>query len=220
MLWNGLREFRRKVGEVGLGYASFILFKSILPARILAMNAFLISENLIEPLTLAPDPEIHFRPITEQDQEALSEFDEYVSDVSQELAEGAIGFVLEKNGQIIASDWYAKRDITLFGWAVLKLPPDSINNLFMTVRPGHRGHGYHRSIKERSLDTFARQGITRKLSVVEAANRNSRRASARTGGTFIGRILYLRLLDWKLLRYKSTWHAGRWTKDTPLVLEI
>lgn len=220
MLWNGLREFRRKCREVGVGYASFILFKSILPARILAVNAFLISENLIELRQLEPTNEFHFRPVTEQDQAALSEFDEYASDVSQELGEGALGFVLEKDGQIIASDWYAKRDIDLFGWAVLKLPPDSINNLFMTVRLGHRGHGYHGRIKERSLDTFARQGITRKLSVVEAANRNSRRASARTGGRFIGRILYLRLLDWKLLRYKSTWHAGRWTKDTPLVLEI
>lgn len=220
MLWKGLREFRRKVGEVGLGYASFILFKSILPARFLAVNAFLISENLIEPRHLEATNEFHFRPVTEEDQAALAEFDEYAGDISQELATGAIGFLLEKDGEIIASDWYAKRDIDLFGWAVLRLPPDSINNLYLTVRPSHRGHGYHGRLKERSLDTFARQGITRKLSVLEAANRNSRRASERTGGRFIGRILYLRLLDWKLLRYKSTWHAGRWSKDTPLVLEI
>lgn len=220
MLGNALAKFRRKYREVGLRYASFILLKSVLPTRILAFNVFVFVDRPIERFQEASDPDILFRPVTVEDQAALSEFDEYADDVSQELAKGMYGFVLEKQGEIVASDWYAMREFGLFGWAVVRLPPDSIYSAFLSVRPSHRGHRYFQYVKERSLDTFARQGFARQFAVAEATNRNSLHAAEFGTGRTLTRIFYLRLFDWKLVRYKGAWRSGRWTKDSPLVLDV
>lgn len=220
MLWNGLAKFRRKRREVGLAYTTFVLLKSILPARAIAFNSFHIRQRPYELLREPPAPELSFRPITEHDQAALGEFDEYTSDVAKELADGTLGFVLEKDGEIVASNWFTARDQKLFGWVVLRLPPDSVISVYITVPPRHRGNKYHSRMKERAADAFSRRGIARQISIVESSNRNSIHASNTSGSRTIARLSYLRLFDWKLVRYRGAWHAGRWTKDCPLVLEI
>ena len=130
------------------------------------------------------------------------------------------GFVLEVDGEPVATTWFHRRHFNPFSWLDFTVPSGAIAHSNHVVSPPHRRKGYPTIMRNFALRRYIEEGFTCYFSSIDTINIAARRFSARTGSKIVGRLWYVNVFGLKLVGHDGKLRLGRWNADRKLIIPL
>jgi len=214
------QRLRRKFAEVGVAYAAYLVLRRAFVPRLFEFRSAILLALELHNLPPVPDGEGEIREATEADLQHFIDFGDKADFVLPRLKKGYRAWVIERDGAWLACDWLSPEAKTASSWLLIDgLPGDLWFDGIKVLAP-YRGMGLALRLRRHIALLCARAGKMRLLGAVDDLNRNSFRALNKIGFKPIGRIAYVSLLGFSVIRYGKNWTAGIWSPDAPLRLGV
>ncbi len=154
----------------------------------------------------------------EADFDRLVAFGIEPAELRARLARGARVAILEQDGRIGAWNWFEAEGHDDYDWLRFTLSPGEIWGFNGRVAPDLRGRAAFARVRGFAARDLAREGNCRIVSNIDALNRSSLRARAKTGSVALGRFFWVRLLGVTLVVLNGRLRIGRWGPQRRLAL--
>jgi GNAT superfamily N-acetyltransferase len=192
----------------------------LLPKRLLQFGRIVVWARLLDAHSTAPvDPDVQLAP---DDRAALlAEMPAVERAYWGGLCAGdAAVWTLREDGRLIAFAALRPGERRHPDWLLHRGRPGDIWGSGVWVHPDRRGAGLANRVRDAAAAALAQSGYTRRVGIVEVANRSSIRSAQKGLYTSLATIAYLRVLDFAVVRAGHRWFYGRCDADRPLHVPI
>ena len=219
-IWMPLRRLADKIREVGPVYALRLVVRRLVPPFVYDAAVLLVMDTDMPTLAAQDDPDAPIRWATEDEIGKLDELGFRHEEAQKYFDQGHRVLVYEENGEFLACNWLVTGRYEMLNWFHFTMPPGTLYGTAAYTRPDQRGKRIVSKFWKRAAAEYLKKNYSRYLAAVNALNRSSLRANAATPGTNIaGRIWYLRLLGFTVVRANDKTSFGWWTATRPYILK-
>ncbi len=208
----------RQVSAMGPLYALQVGLARALPQWLFHANVEVVHALDLGDWAERPLDESGLRWAGEADFERLVAFGIDPAELRSRFARGARVAILEQDGRVAAWNWFETDSHDDYDWLRFTLSPGEIWGFNGRVAPAVRGRGAFARVRGFAARDLAREGYRRIVSNIDALNRSSLRARAKTGSAALGRFFWIRALGVTLLRVDGSMRVGRWGPQRRLAL--
>lgn len=210
----------RKWREVGPLYALQLIYWELIPHWIFDLNAWVVCATDIRRHAANETHDPAIRWATERDTDAIAACGVERDKIVKAFARGSRIAVLDRDGRVLVHGWYDLAAHEQDDWLTFCLEPDDVMGASIWVQPDQRGGGLAPRVIGFVWSDLAREGYARTIGIINALNRNSRRACKKAGVVPIGRLFYVRFLGLVYMRYGARSRIGFWNSRNRLNLAL
>ena len=196
------------------------IFDRTVPRSLFDARIWVVSSADFSTFVDAEVPDVGTRWADEADDDGPVPPDREQASIEDKLARGEIAAVIERDGRVVARDYFTAGSFMQKEWLRFAFRDREIYSSWSFVEPEYRGQGLAVQLAHFAYREFARQGYLRDFSVTDALNRSALRSSAKMRHWPIGRIAYARCCGFTVTRIGGRVHAGFWSAKNPLVIDF
>ncbi len=200
----------RRLAAMGPLYAAQVGLARAVPQWLFHANVEVVHALDLGGWAERPLDESGLRWAGEADFDRLVAFGSDPAELSARFARGARVAILEQDGRVAAWNWFETEGHDDYDWLRFTLSPDEIWGFNGRVASAFRGRGAFARVRSFAARDLAREGYRRIVSNIDALNRSSLRARAKTGSTALGRFFWIRILGVTLVSLGGAVRIGRW----------
>ena len=220
---SALRVIVRRARESGLMHTVMLGVSYSVPEKVFRFLKMSVWETRLDKYAteIADIPNVRW--VTPDDRRLLKQAGYEDSALDARFALSCRAAICLENGELVGICWFEPNANA--PWenyqVTFDLPRDGFWIFDAWVSPAHRGKGTYGNIKAFALSHLRAAGHRCVHSIIVDLNRNSKRASQKSGGRRIGSFLFIRFLNFVFFRTQGSWHLGRYRAERkfPVVLQ-
>jgi GNAT superfamily N-acetyltransferase len=223
---NPIHKIWQKFRVLSLVDTIFIVIRTVFPERVLTAKTFIVGYRDITDMVGKAEADARCRAFCPEDQERITSFDDAYEALRHLPARDWDGFVLELDGDVIATRWFMRHRYRPYDWLSLRLPAESIAVAHHAVDPAHRGQRLALRLRIHTARLHANQGIRCLFASTERTNIASRRDAARQAPDApkpradLLHFWFLRSFGWTLVGQNGKLRFGKWGSEKPLEIDL